>query len=64
VVPTKSQMKNRVCKSCGDKAKMWDTDSWWCGIDTETVHGACKNDKVKHKITKKELNNLYRRRII
>ncbi len=64
MVPTKSQMKHRVCTSCGQKAKMWDKDSWWCGIDTETVHGACKNDKLKHKISKKELNNLYRRRII
>ena len=43
---------------------MWDTDSWWCGVDVETVHGACKNNKLKHKVSKKELNNLYTRRII
>ncbi len=64
MVPTKKQMEHKVCNTCGQKAKMWDKDSWWCGIDTETAHGACKSNKLKHKISRKELNNLYTRRII
>ena len=64
MVPTKSQMEHKVCNTCKSQAKMWDADSWWCGIDVETAHGACKNNKLKHKISKKELNHLYRRRII
>ena len=41
----------RVCNKCGDPAKIWDKNAWWCGIDTSmgsyNMSGFCKKEKKK-----------------
>ena len=41
----------RVCNKCGDPAKIWDKNAWWCGIDTSmgnyNMRGFCKKEKTK-----------------
>ena len=52
--------ERRICKGCKNPAHIFDKH-WWCGIDRETAHGACKVNKLKHNIPKGELNGVYRR---
>ena len=59
---SRSKKTERVCAGCNGPAHIFDKH-WWCGIDRETAHGACKINKLKHNIPKRELENLYRRNI-
>tara|TARA_R110000782_G_scaffold59733_3_gene123786 strand:- start:215 stop:373 length:159 start_codon:yes stop_codon:yes gene_type:complete len=43
--------KNTNCIGCGNKGKMFDA-KWYCGIDFETRHGACKKKKTINNIPK------------
>jgi hypothetical protein len=63
MIPSIEQMEERKCKGCKSPAFFWDNKAWWCGIDRETAHGACKKNKSKHNIPKRELENLYTRDI-
>jgi len=42
----------RVCNKCGDPAKIWDKNAWWCGITrigmgNYNLGGFCKKEKTK-----------------
>ena len=43
--------KDTSCIGCGNKGKMFDA-KWYCGIDFETRHGACKKKKKINNIPK------------
>jgi|TARA_R110000803_G_scaffold87355_3_gene154006 hypothetical protein len=50
-----TDLKKRICVGCGDTAKVHDK-KWYCSIDFETRHGACKRKKSIHAIPKELLD--------
>ena len=59
---SRSKETERVCVGCNSPAHIFD-GKWYCGIDRETAHGACKKNQLKHNIPTGELNDVYTRLI-
>jgi hypothetical protein len=57
-MPTNYNKTKRVCVKCGDPAKIWDKNAWWCAINTSmgiyNMTGYCRKQKQKEKL---ESNN-------
>jgi len=43
--------EKRICVGCGNKGMVFDR-RWYCGVDFETSHGACKKKKRINEIPK------------